>query len=824
MSGTNPILTIGSFRRMIQDSFFLDVYKLLVQKKELTKEEIYLLLKVALICFNYGDSYLKKFGYRIILRYSNMYRDYLPLYDIGLSLNYIHITKFIENNFVNKEHIESHFNTLFLTSYQENFKVDNIYMSKSQIDMINFATSKLNSFVVVAPTSYGKSEIMIKIIKENLGKKICLLVPTKALLAQTRKNVSKEMVSLDRPIRIVIHPDMYRKDEEFIAVLTQERLLKLLNKDENLKFDILLIDEAHNLLSDDLRWKLLASVIMIVKKRNTNSRLNYFTPFLVDSKSIEIPYIKDKLEEKIVVENIKSEYIYTCDFENNTCKILYYDQFLNNSYEIESQPIKNEMDYIDKYSSNKNIIYLNRPKHIEEIALKINKQNKIKNTEKICKTLSDYLHEDYNLIELIKRGVVYHHGKIPDIVRSYLESIYTNNENIQYIVTSSTLLEGVNIPADKLFVLSLNKGKGYLTRSHFKNLVGRVCRLKEIFNPETGNLDLLEPEIHIVKNGFMKPDANISNFITQRTKIDKKNEDKKENILLLTEEEISHLSEESILNLNNSLQLIENIEPETIDNYGLKYTTTEIGKLCFKNNIVEFDIIKNEKYIYSIYEQLDQNLVIREIDELMNIIYMLFLSENIEFNRNNENFLRLKHEPTRKFYSIVLSWRISGRPYKYMINSMLKHWGKVEDKRVFVDSTWGEIKRNPRDRYKLYVDISKKSHKEQVNLAIVRIKQEQDFIDYNLIKFIDVLNDLNLVDPHFYDRIRFGTDDQRVICLLKNGFTLELAKTILNTKYEKFIKIDIEEGSYELKKEIIEIMIKSNLNEIIIFEAKLFIN
>ena len=39
-------------------------------------------------------------------------------------------------------------------------------------------------------------------------------------------------------------------DENIIAVLTQERLLRLLQNNPNLKFDLLVVDEAHNLLDE----------------------------------------------------------------------------------------------------------------------------------------------------------------------------------------------------------------------------------------------------------------------------------------------------------------------------------------------------------------------------------------------------------------------------------------------------------------------------------------------------------------------------------------------------------------------------------------------
>ena len=105
--------------------------------------------------------------------------------------------------------------------------------------------SNLNSQIIVAPTSYGKTELILSFIDNSEYKKICIVTPTKSLLAHTKKRIINYLGYR----KIVTYPEMYSaKDDELIAVLTQERLLRLLQNDSSLKFDLLVIDEAHNLL------------------------------------------------------------------------------------------------------------------------------------------------------------------------------------------------------------------------------------------------------------------------------------------------------------------------------------------------------------------------------------------------------------------------------------------------------------------------------------------------------------------------------------------------------------------------------------------------
>lgn len=52
----------------------------------------------------------------------------------------------------------------------------------------------------------------------------------------------------------------------------------------------------------------------------------------------------------------------------------------------------------------------------------------------------------------MNNGVVYHHGGMPENVRLYVEMLFSKIEEIKYVVTTSTLLQGVNIPAEKIFL------------------------------------------------------------------------------------------------------------------------------------------------------------------------------------------------------------------------------------------------------------------------------------------------------------------------------------------------------------------------------------
>jgi len=814
-------LTIKKLRKNIDSSDFLKSYENLILNNQaaLTDKDIQLLFKLSIIFLSYGDYSLAKLAYRIVLRYSNIYHDYQPLYDVSLNKGYIPISKFIEVNHFNSEEISKRFFNTFYSAYKDNFKQDNIYLSFGQRRLVDFSKKSDNSYVLIAPTSYGKSEIIVSKVLDNTDKKTCIIVPSKALLAQTKRRLLNNTNIAQNIKRIITHPEMYKATEQsFVAVLTQERLLRLLQKHPDLILDVVMIDEAHNLLRGESRAILLTQVLLIVVKRNPNAKLNFYTPFISNGKSLECPYAQYKLESQGTDEYIKVERFYHLDFSQD--KLLYlYDQFLNKSFMVKPNIMESELGFLQEHKANKNIIYLNRPKDIENLAKELSKENLIElnqNIQELINAISDFLHPDYNLLQCIRAGIVYHHGGMPDVIRLYVENIFSTIRPIQFIITNSTLLEGVNIPAEKIFILCNKIGNRSFTKSQFKNLIGRVCRFNEVFHPEKGNLDLLEPEIYLIKGKYTDKRTNLIKFLQRTAKSDLSIIDNVENVMLLPDE--TELTKEQSQDLQDSIQYLENIEKDTIKKDGIVYVNSDIAKLCFLNNVHDFDIIKNEKSLIDNLKNIDEIRKISTTELLIDVIYKLFINK-LSIDDNNDNFLRLANEPARKFYAMILEWRTTGSSYKQMIGKFIGYWNSLTNKIIFAGSRWGEIPLNEYSIKTLYINLANKTDADRVNLAILRIKEEQDYVDNNLIKYIEIINDLGLLNEEFYDKIKYGTSDKFIICLLKNGFSLDLARCIRKPEYSLFLQIDIDNDEIILDKGIIQEMKKNGENPILIFEA-----
>ena len=238
-----------------------------------------------------------------------------------------------------------------------------------------------------------------------------------------------------------------------------------------------------------------------------------------------------------------------------------------------------EEELVATKAARKNIVYLNKPVDIEDFSralADVLPEINSREVDTAIENISEYLQPQYNLLACLRKGVIYHHGSVPDAIRIYIEDLYKRIPEIKFVVTTSTLLSGVNLPAERMFILDNKKGKGKLRPEAFKNLIGRVCRFSEIFNPSTGGLEMLEPQIHIVFGKYFSANANYMSFIQEVAKADIRIEDKVDNILL----ENTRVTPENEGELKAAAEFIENYENGVINNYSERYTTTEIGQSC----------------------------------------------------------------------------------------------------------------------------------------------------------------------------------------------------------------------------------------------------
>jgi hypothetical protein len=394
----------------------------------------------------------------------------------------------------------------------------------------------------------------------------------------------------------------------------------------------------------------------------------------------------------------------------------------------------NFYEYIIKNQKSKNLIFLNRPITIEDFAKELCKYSDVDNINGVNE-IAEFVGEQYYICDVIKKGIIYIHSQMPDVVKSYLLYLYKSNKNIKYLVTNSSVLEGVNTPSDILFIGDYIIGQEVMSPMDFINLRGRINRIADIvFNQDLSRLKcdihfdvMSETRIRTIKNRIIDPcyndkrDSKILNaFIND-------NEDNVSNI-----------------NYNYSLNKIKTINNDFNASQFKNYKPLDdINNLYIKNCLLN-DVVLNPEQRYTLIDKLTTycNQNINNIENLLLCIIDMFSisdSDDIELSR-------MRNVNARKFYSLLLNWMIENKNIKEKASLMTSHYKKFQSSLIYIGKSRGEVCAELVDGillenlsgYSVYKDengiakklekvwiINNKSDTELYNISIVKIKVEE---------------------------------------------------------------------------------------------------
>lgn len=391
---------------------------------------------------------------------------------------------------------------------------------------------------ISAPTSAGKSFIILLKAIDMLSKKngtVVYIVPTLSLVSQVCMDFRKMLNEFG--LNDYIISTTYNTGLEYektIYVLTQEKAISAFNQSEspfnNLK--LLVVDEIQNLErvgdEEEIRSKVLYDSLM-----------EFRHSYVPDLTIIAGPRIKN-------IGNIGIQVLGESDTQETEAKsspvssITYSiakgkDKYLFKQYsEIVERPVTIEIknsNIIEGYGQSKysqhyyfyfsyllnsigkdsiNIIFSPTSDKAQEIAEHLKIEDGVKNgLVDLSKYIAETVHQDYPLCALVKKQVAYHHGKLPPHIRIVLERAI-RDELLTNIVCTTTLMQGVNLPAQNLFMrnpdLAIRKRNGLkprLTNYEIANLRGRAGRLMSDF---VGRAYIIE------ENSFFEEDNQIELF------------------------------------------------------------------------------------------------------------------------------------------------------------------------------------------------------------------------------------------------------------------------------------------------------------------------
>ena len=284
---------------------------------------------------------LLNFVYEIIIEYTMATKDYEPITEISMILGFAPII-----SITRKKGYYS--NKLFKNIISEFYLKDNIYKNKilsSGQKIIYRLISAEEDYSIIAPTSYGKTELMIDSALKCNGDAI-IIVPLVALLNQVKNDVIHVASENNVDVKVITHHDIKASEsKKNIYVLTQERCYQLIknNKVQNIKQ--LYIDESHNLLQNSRRSFKLSEIIYILKKKY-NLIVKYYSPVIREPNSV---IIKGLYNNPIkTVSKIRDLKVYRYYIYNNGIKKIYIPGSGAMTEKNNFNNYNNDIDYIIK--------------------------------------------------------------------------------------------------------------------------------------------------------------------------------------------------------------------------------------------------------------------------------------------------------------------------------------------------------------------------------------------------------------------------------------------------------------------------------------------
>lgn len=748
----------------VKKLYRIDEFKKMIQKlykqEEMSEQELEFSLGCAIVIlqeFDKGhDRELFELAYNIILRYAKMTKDYRPLYDISYNYGFYPTVDFITNkNLLDEDGIQYAMLGYRMKKYKNEGYVETLEQNKTRKEIIS---STEENIAFIAPTSSGKSSIIVQHMQQNENvKKAIIIVPTKALINQTNLEIRKHI----RTRKVFTHDGTYKGEEAFVGILTQERALRLLENNPTLVLDCVYIDEAHKILSNKDRDIILARTLRVISRRNPNTQFIFLTPFISQASNLQVKDLREIKEQRISY-NLKEPNIFYRDKEGSV-EIL--DRFSGSTYRIGC--CENTFDYIKANEKAKNFFFLNKPRLIEQFAEDLYNNTeeiaKDKDVEEIKRILKDTVHPEFKMIKYLSHGIVYMHAKIPENIKDYMLGKFKTVSSLKYLVANVVIMEGINLPIDCLFVLRVYG----MNNSAIHNLMGRVNRLNNVYDKKKNNLDGLLPDIHFVETErYATKTPKMKNIVAKLYATDK---DKVKNPILENYTGVALSS--SVITNNRKIVEQENAyfkEPESeIESFKRKLISSGM------NQLVEVDD-ENVRIIYSNIQSIQRNCVYKDV---IDIVRYAFITNNVKVT--DKAFRRLQYNQAVSYYKHFIQ-DMKNCDLQTLVSKHLNYQlSRNDNQYLYVGKDFGEEtgdKIGGIGKEAVYVNIQKKSKTELVNLLIVKIKIEQDFLGFQYNRAVYFLHDIGIINDNQFNLEIYGTNDERIIQLLNTGIPLNLLR------------------------------------------------
>jgi superfamily II DNA/RNA helicase len=673
-----------------------------------------------------------------------------------------------------------------------------------------------NYFSYSAPTSLGKSFVMRVFIKEKIAAgstdNFAILIPTKALINEVSRDVLDDLDALKTKAdyRVVTSSGDILLDQKhcFVFVMTPERFLYFINTKTEIDVRYLFIDEAQKISSNEARSAPYYEIVDQLSRKPKPTNIFFSSPCIPnpDEYLKLIPSSTASFSEPSEEVKIQafSKYFLAVKY-SPVCQFKYYIDLLSGEVDalndlshekkmLLSLPWLTDLnELIQTIGANKqNIVYCATLKDAVDFAVSYAKTlppTQDKELLSMAHEIRAEIHSNYYLADLLEKGLAFHVGYLPTMLRLRIEKAFRSGK-IRTLFCTSTLIEGVNLPADNLFVTSYKTGRINLSEVGFKNLIGRVGRInRTLFGNvfiirmndrlKTEVFDrLMSPKVPDQKlsiDGTLKP-ADKSLIVQSLEKGDielSRVREAKEPF-----EKFCLMRTLSLIALNNSLEgknstfvmkeLGLNSQKELISSIQTSYQGVQKSP-GFDVSFDQADNLKDYIARGGHYPDLDQDgkIIFANTRGFLQDLYRIFKWDAYEWKT-------LGHRNLLGWYSGILNSWMSGFGTNLIVKHAINHKKENPDEGIFINN------------YKIvdfYVD-----NKENQNMVIAdTLHTIENEILYSIANYFREFSaeykrfhNLETFNNDWYEYVEYGTMEPKKIILERSGYTRESADFIIS--------------------------------------------
>lgn len=332
-----------------------------------------------------------------------------------------------------------------------NLDGDDIVFHQAQSEVYRYLMAG-ESVILSAPTSFGKSLIIDAVIASGMYENIVVVVPTIALIDETRRRLSR----FKPEYQVVTHPSQ-RLAARNVFVLTQERVLDFPDLPS---IDFFVIDEFYK-LSIETEKDRSALLNLAFYKLNKTARAFYML-------GPNIAAITQAAAGNVNARFLKS------DFKTVATEIVSVPQADRTEEGLVRLCLEQEEP---------TLVYCTSPasaRRVGHALVEALDGRDVPELTDAVEWVSRAYHPEWSYARCLARGVGLHHGRIPRALQQMSVRLF-NEGLIRYMVCTSTLIEGVNTAAKNVMIYDKKIGRRNLDFFTFANIRGRAGRMRRHF-------------------------------------------------------------------------------------------------------------------------------------------------------------------------------------------------------------------------------------------------------------------------------------------------------------------------------------------------------